>query len=71
MADGEIKAGSEVELRSGGPKMTVAWLEDDSAYCEWFDAKHQPQGRKFQLSSLKVVDSSAGGWGSSTVTRGS
>ena len=40
-----ITAGSVVQLKSGGPKMTVKWVDDTEAYCEWFsgpDVKGSP-----------------------------
>lgn len=48
---GEIKAGSTVELKSGGPKMTVSRLEDNgvNAVCGWFD------GKKAKLATFAVV----------------
>jgi len=68
MAD--IAKGSTVILASGGPRMTVAWLEDDDAYCEWFDDKKNAQGRKFSLASLRLDEGTDSAWGSARVTRG-
>jgi uncharacterized protein YodC (DUF2158 family) len=47
----EIKAGSTVELKSGGPKMTVARLEDNgiNAVCGWFE------GTKNKLATFAVI----------------
>jgi len=47
----DFKAGDVVQLKSGGPKMTIRWIEDDEAYCEWFDGKKK-LGDKFTLTSL-------------------
>jgi uncharacterized protein YodC (DUF2158 family) len=34
----EIKAGDIVELKSGSPKMTVAFVSNDGyCYCTWYD----------------------------------
>lgn len=34
----EIKAGDIVELKSGSPKMTVAFVSTDGyCYCTWYD----------------------------------
>ncbi len=44
MAD-SFKIGDVVQLKSGGPFMTVSAVEDDSLYCIWFDKTEQKQGR--------------------------
>jgi uncharacterized protein YodC (DUF2158 family) len=54
MAD-EIKAGDIVMLKSGGPSMTVVFIEGEEAYCQWFDAKKEHQDRRFYLVTLKLV----------------
>lgn len=50
----KIEAGSVVILKSGGPEMTVRWVENDEAYCQWFDGK-QEKGAKFAVIQLNVV----------------
>jgi uncharacterized protein YodC (DUF2158 family) len=43
-----IKAGDVVQLKSGGPRMTVVKLETTdhgvSAYCNWFEGKTPKSG---------------------------
>jgi hypothetical protein len=63
MAD-EIKAGSVVQLKSGGPLMTAAWVEDElgtrQAYCELFIQDKAPwkkEGSTFPITSLKLIES--------------
>ena len=51
MSDTGIKAGDVVQLKSGGPLMTVKWVEDDEAYCQWFD-KNKSEGNKFAVAQL-------------------
>jgi uncharacterized protein YodC (DUF2158 family) len=55
----EIKIGDTVQLKSGGPTMTVAkvreWKGVMEARCEWFDGKQNKDGI-FPLTSLKLVD---------------
>ena len=55
MSESSIKPGSIVRLKSGGPKMTVAWVEEGDAYCEWFDAKVEPRGQRYALIVLELL----------------
>lgn len=50
----EFNAGNVVQLKSGGPKMTITWIEDNEAYCEWFDS-NENKGSRFLLSSLSLI----------------
>ena len=60
----QIKAGSVVQLKSGGPLMTVRWVDEDSlgtfgAYCEWFVQDKAPWKKDdhfYALPSLKVIE---------------
>lgn len=49
-----IEAGSVVTLKSGGPKMTVRWVEDGDAYCQWFDGNKEA-GSKFSVAQLSLA----------------
>jgi uncharacterized protein YodC (DUF2158 family) len=54
----DIKAGDVVQLKSGGPKMTVSKVYQDTkgiptARCDWFDGSIQTWG-SFPVQSLKV-----------------
>jgi len=59
----EIKEGDLVELKSGGPRMTVARIMDTeetgekekTANCNWFNDKDVPQNASFPLSNLKFI----------------
>ncbi len=58
MAD-EIKAGDVVVLKSGGPEMTVSFVENPGggnvAACAWFDDKRKQQSARFPLTSLQKI----------------
>ena len=54
----EIAAGDVVQLKSGGPDMTVNFVENDSgtevAACSWFVNNKKENGR-FPTKTLKVT----------------
>lgn len=58
-----IALGSQVQLKSGGPVMTVEDIADysldnsgvQSARCVWFDSKHQPCEKVFSLHVLELA----------------
>lgn len=52
MAD-QFKPGDTVILKSGGPMMTVTEVEGTRVFCEWFDAKNNPQSRSFEQAALR------------------
>ncbi len=57
----EIKAGDIVQLKSGGPKMTVSTVSTPMggttlhAWCDWFEGTKKVQG-SFPLTSLRIVE---------------
>ena len=55
MSENEIKPGDVVELKSGGPKMTVDSIDGSEAWCVW-SVKDKPTGETFGLHLLKKVD---------------
>lgn len=52
MSNETFKPGDIVTLKSGGPAMTVAWVDAREAYCEWFD-DNKVTGAKFPFTSLE------------------
>lgn len=60
----EIKPGSIVQLKSGGPAMTVNWVSEELgtvyANCDWFIQDKAPwkkENASFPVTSLKVIES--------------
>jgi uncharacterized protein YodC (DUF2158 family) len=57
----EIKAGDVVVLKSGGPKMTVSKVAEQSmgagvgAWCQWFE-KNKLTTAVFSLATLEIAD---------------
>ena len=52
----DIKPGDVVQLKSGGPRMTVNFITDGKAYCQWL-ADEEPKQEMYQLAMLlKVQD---------------
>ena len=59
MANEVWNEGNVVMLKSGGPKMTVAWQSDEYGtqicYCQWFE-KLDAKGEKFRPAMLQKAD---------------
>lgn len=51
MADESIQVGAVVQLKSGGPAMTVQSIKDTNVVCQWFE-KDQLEVGAFQTHSL-------------------
>ena len=47
-----IEVGTQVQLNSGGPVMTVASIKDGTARCMWFLDGHQRAG-SFPLPAIR------------------
>lgn len=56
----DIKIGDVVQLKSGGPKMTVSNIGEYHArqmvLCTWFDKKEEHQEKLFEPSQLKILE---------------
>ena len=53
-----LKIGDVVELRSGGPKMTVAAVKADRAFCVWFNRRdhyHEEKRGEFLIETLQSL----------------
>jgi uncharacterized protein YodC (DUF2158 family) len=52
----EFEIGAVVQLRSGGPKMTVhSLVSDGDVVCKWFES-NEVHEEKFPKEALKKVD---------------
>jgi uncharacterized protein YodC (DUF2158 family) len=57
-----LQPGTVVQLKSGGPVMTVGGeffvldVPTGQVYCEWFDAKNVSRKGPFAESSLRIVE---------------
>jgi uncharacterized protein YodC (DUF2158 family) len=54
----KFKVGQVVQLRSGGPDMTVSdrdIMDEDHVWCQWFGGRKLEQGR-FPIDSLIVPE---------------
>jgi uncharacterized protein YodC (DUF2158 family) len=57
MAGESIQAGDRVQLKSGGPVMTVSDVENQGVWCQWFDNHQTLQSGSFNIHMLiKVRD---------------
>jgi uncharacterized protein YodC (DUF2158 family) len=50
-----FKVGDVVLLKSGGPKMTVSEIDEDSVFCRWFH-NNRVQSACFAPEQLKKVE---------------
>ncbi|HKT27884.1 YodC family protein [Dyella sp.] len=49
----DFKPGDVVQLKSGGPVMTIKFIdEDEEAFCEWFDKKEELKAGRFTVHQL-------------------
>lgn len=53
MNENSISAGDVVELKSGGPLMTVEGVDDNVAKCTWFDNDGDYCSNIFSKKALK------------------
>ena len=59
----EFQDGAVVELKSGGPKMTIAAVKQERAICIWFNQRedfHEEKSSEFLVVTLQRVDRNLG-----------
>ena len=50
-----MNTGDVVVLKSGGPRMTVEYVDGDSVHCTWFDSNKERKRDAFFESSLEDI----------------
>jgi len=50
-----MNVGDVVQLKSGGPYMTINEINQDDIYCVWFDKTEQKFG-KFKRATLAIYE---------------
>ena len=53
MTSEAFEVGDKVQLKSGGPVMTVVLADNQDATCVWFDEKQAKQNAVFPAAALK------------------
>ena len=48
-----LNIGDVVKLKSGGPKMTVAYVYADEITCKWFDEQNRKHEDTFHIDQLE------------------
>ena len=61
----EVQRGDLVRLKSGGPRMTVKFVEREEAACSWFDGLKVVEHR-FDVESLEAAADAPSGMRSLT-----
>ena len=56
----KFKIGDVVQLKSGGPQMTVMKIEDSEVTCLWFNAKQEEKNGKYHEGLLRKYKASSG-----------
>ncbi|MGO9038179.1 MAG: YodC family protein [Steroidobacteraceae bacterium] len=51
-----MQPGDQVQLKSGGPVMTVESLDGSYVICTWFDAKHIRKQDRFLAVTLEKYE---------------
>lgn len=51
----QFKPGDVVELKSGGPQMTISYISGDKVDCVWFEGKQQKSGT-FRVAMLRTPE---------------
>jgi uncharacterized protein YodC (DUF2158 family) len=54
----DLKVGENVQLKSGGPVMTIDSMDETEAICQWFDGNKLQRGT-FALAALRRADETA------------
>lgn len=63
MSDTALKPGDLVQLRSGGPAMTLVSADESEVLCMWFDPQEKCDSKAFPMHVLRAYRApSDGSW---------
>ncbi|EME9804124.1 DUF2158 domain-containing protein [Vibrio alginolyticus] len=48
--------GDCVQLKSGGPVMTISDIDGTTVRCQWFDDKQEVKTRDFRAETLEIYE---------------
>lgn len=51
----KFKIGDVVQLKSGGPEMTIDGISEDTVHCVWFNDKDEHKMNNFHIDSIELV----------------
>ncbi len=51
----EFKEADVVQLKSGGPRMTIYEVRDDEVICQWFNKENELQVGGFKKTEVEKV----------------
>jgi uncharacterized protein YodC (DUF2158 family) len=70
MTETTLKPGDLVQLRSGGPAMTLVSSDDAHGVCMWFDSQEKRDSQAFPLHVLRAYrPPSDGSWSLASIER--
>lgn len=49
-----MQIGDIVRLKSGGPKMTIAAIDEEEVSCTWFDRNGRNQMNDFPMATIEI-----------------
>lgn len=50
-----FQVGDLVKLKSGGPVMTVSWINNENTGCNWFNQNDELRTANFRHNELRLI----------------